>query len=73
MPQRVLAFLLIIGLLTAAPLPAIAQDKDDEPKRAGEPRKTEEPLKKEENRPPQRLPSGIPAASGRAKFCRQSR
>jgi hypothetical protein len=59
MLQRVLAFLLIIGLLAAAPLPGIAQDKDkddkkadakkdDEPKRADEPKKAEEPPKKEE-------------------------
>ena len=34
MLQRVLAFLLIIGLLAAAPLPGIAQDKDKDDKKA---------------------------------------
>jgi hypothetical protein len=60
--QRVLAFLLIIGLLATAPLPGIAQDKDGEP-RAGEPRKTEEPLKKEE-KPAAPVPSELNTRSG---------
>jgi hypothetical protein len=65
MLQRVLAFLLISGLLAVAPLPGIAQDKDkgDEPKRAGEPRKTEEPLKKEE-KPAAPVPSELNTRSG---------
>ena len=54
MLQRVLTFLLIIGLLAAAPLPGIAQDKDKDDKKADvkdkadELKKAEEPRKKEE-------------------------
>jgi hypothetical protein len=54
MLQRVLAFLLIIGLLAAALLPGIAQDKDKDDKKADvkdkadELKKAEEPRKKEE-------------------------
>jgi hypothetical protein len=56
MLHRVLAFLLIIGLLAAAPLPGIAQDKDKDDKKADvkkddEPKKAEEPPKKAEEPP----------------------
>ena len=54
MLQRVLAFLLIIGLLAAAPLPGIAQDKDKDDKKADV--KKDDDTKKDDKEAPKDKP-----------------
>jgi hypothetical protein len=62
MLQRVLAFLLIIGLLAAAPLPGIAQDKDKDDKKA-DVKKDDDTKKDDAKKDDKEAPKDKPAAS----------